>query len=203
MVLRESHYTSYLISVHFDKGFLPDSLSGQVEVCENFMDDLGSLARKSGRRLYGTFSICSGDNGVHAHFGVSWLPIVLSRVKTANMRNQPIARYPVVNLLSDNFFYVDNPKEAIKKVTHDKTFVTDYIINQPKSGQSTIYTAFYIHPDFTPSLREKKIHSYCSKRQFDYFQKNQKSGCITKIYTLLLISLLPLLLISLRLLTLF
>ena len=190
MKLPNNHYSNYLISVHFERGFVPDTLQSQIEYCENFLYDLGCLARKNGRRLFATYSICSGLSGLHAHFAVSWLPTIASQTKVAKNGLKRIARYPIEQLLEQSFFFVDNPTQAIKQVTHDKRYVTDYVIYQTKDGQSAIFDGFYIHPDFVPVYSEQKIQSYCSKRQFGAFQKMNQKGCFHKIKLLSLISLL-------------
>lgn len=196
MKIEKYHYTRYLISVQFDEGFLPASIEAMLTRCCEFLEDLGNLARKDGKRLYANYSVVRGVNGYHAHFGVSWLPLVLRRVKSAKMSNQPIARYTVTRLLDDNYFYVDNPKQAIKRVTHDPKFVTDYIIIQPKEDQFVCDSGFYSHPIFVPTHSETKLPPYCSKQQFGTFQKKSKKYHIKTLQLLFLISVAWLILIS-------
>jgi len=203
MRMKNSHYTNYLISVQFDRGFVPDSLSGMMERCDNFLEDLGNLARKHGRRLHSTLSIATGLNGHHAHFGLSWLPLSPKAKRASKSRPQAISRYTVTRLLEDNYFYVDNPTEAIKKVTHDKSFVTDYIITQPKDGQNALYDDFYIHPDFVPVYSEKKIHSYCSKQQMRFSKRTPKRTSESIAKTIILAAWLTIFLISYLLLSIF
>lgn len=188
MKVENYHYSRFLISVHFERGFVPDTLQGKIEMCINFLSDLGGLARKSGKRLYATYSICSGNNGLHAHFAVSWLPMHNERPKTAQTARYVISRYTVIKLLTDNYFYVDNQLQAIKRVTHDRRFVTDYVVHQPKEGQSSIFTAFYIHADFVPTCSEIKMRSYCSKAQFGVYQNIPQNHAYNRLSLIVLIS---------------
>lgn len=192
MKIEKHHYTNYLISVHFSRNFTPDTMYGKEQLCLDFLDDLGSLARKSGMRLHANYSIVRGQNDYHAHFGVSWLPTYKRKSKVAKTKGNRINRHPIINMLEDNLFFVDSPKDAIKVVTHDKPYVTAYILEQPKDHQFAMMTGFYIHPDFIPTYSEYKARSYCSRGQFEY-QENTSRKPINKI---LLISLAILLLIS-------
>lgn len=196
MKLDKSHYSNYLISVQFDNGFMPDTLDGKIEQCRNFLDDLGNLAREYGKRLFATYSIVEGSSGTHAHFAVSWLPLMRGYLKTAKRGNKRIARFAVKSLLEQNFFYVDNPKEAIKHVTYDKAYVTYYVTEQPKDGQKTIFSNLYMHPVFVPTYSETKMRPYCSKAQIRYIRirKTTQRKHIFKIF--LAISILELFLIS-------
>lgn len=203
MKVAKSHYSKFLISVQFDRGFVPDTLSGKVEMCENFLSDLGELAHSNGRRLHATYSVCIGKLQPHAHFAVSWLPLVKGYLKTAKTGNRSISRYAVIEMLESNFFFVDNPQQAIKIITHDKPYVTNYVINQPKDGQSAIYSAFYVHPIFRPAYSEIKIQSYCSKCYFSIYQMSTENYDKNKVKRLVLISAAYFTLISLILLSLF
>jgi hypothetical protein len=196
MQVETYHYSRYLISVQFDKGFLPASIEAMLVRCVEFLEDLGNLARRDGKRLYATYSVVRGINGYHAHFGVSWLPMVSVRVKTAKMGKQPISRRTVTRLLDENYFFVDNPKQAIKRITYDKKYVTDYIIIQPKEDQYVCESGFYSHTVFVPVCSEIKMRSYCSKQQFGAYQKECKKNHIKTTYLLFLISVAWLILIS-------
>lgn len=182
---------------------MPDTLSGKVEQAQNFLEDLGALARSDGKRLHATFSVVEGCNDYHAHFALSWLPLIGGYKKTAKSGNKRIARHTVTRLLDENFFYVDNPTEAIKRVTHDKRYVTDYVIHQPKDGQAALFSDFYIHPDFVPVYSETKIRSYCRKEQFAYYQQSSRKPLKQVIPLLILISWMTSFVISIILLTLF
>lgn len=203
MKVPKYHYTKYLISVQFDNGFIPDTLNGKMEMCENFLTDLGKLALKSGVRLFYTYSIVSGNEGAHAHFGVSWLPTASERLKKAKKADSGISRYPLIELLESNYFYVDNPKQAIKKVTHNKPYVTSYIIEQPKLGQTTTYSTFGKHPILRPSCSEVKLMSYCSKRNLYLFENTSKNHPHNHVTRIILISAVYLTMISYILLSLF
>lgn len=196
MKIPEHHYTKYLLSIHFDDNFRFDTMHDKIERCLNFLARLGDLARKSGHRLHCTHSIADGLSGLHAHFGVSWLPLHNHANKTAKNQRQRIDRDVVQDLFEDCRFIVDNPTEAIKRVTHDKPYVTDYIVCQPKHGQSTIYTDFYVHPDFMPAHAEVKMHSYLVKQQFPLFQKVVKNQHYNRLSLLFLISVAWFILIS-------
>ncbi len=203
MKVQKHHYSNFLISVPFDKGFMPDTVAGMKERCENFLDDLGDLARKNGKRLHSTFSGVSGVKDPHAHFAVSWLPLLRGHKKTAKRGNKRIDRNPVIELLEHNFFFVDNYIEAIKRVTHDKKCVTEYVIHQPKDGQTTLFDGFYIHPDFVPVYSEVKIHSYCSKQQMHFSKRTLKRTKKSIHKMIVLISILEIALISIILLSIF
>ena len=203
MKISKHHYSRYLISVQFDNNFTPDSIEAMLGHCVEFLEDLGMLASKSGERLHATYSVVSGLNGYHAHFAVSWLPIVLKRIKTAKMGNQPIARHAIIKLLEENLFYVDNPREAIKKITHDRKFVTEYVTIQPKNEQSVCGSGFYIHEDFRPYASEIKMGFYCSKQQFIHIEKLNKKNNKNALSKYFLFSAAYLILISSILLSLF
>ena len=188
MKVPKHHYTKYLLSVHFEQNLRFETMHDKHERCLEFLRRLGALARKNGHRLHSTYSIADGLLGLHAHFGVSWLPLYNHVPKTAKNQRQRIDRDAMINLLEECAFIVDNPKEAIKRVTHDKPYVTDYIVFQPKNGQSTILTGFYIHPDFVPVYSEKKLHSYLVKQQFGQFVKHPKSNPRNRLHLLFLIS---------------
>lgn len=203
MKIANHHYSKYLLSVHFDNKFRFDTMHDKVECCQSFLTSLGILARKNGHRLHGTFSIADGLSGLHAHFGVSWLPLHNHVNKTSKNQKQRIDREIVQSLFEQSRFIVDNPTEAIKRVTYDKPYVTDYIVYQPKLGQSTIYTDFYVHPDFVPTCSELKLHSYCSKQQFPFFEKVIKSHRYDRLSLIVLISIAWFILISSFMLSLF
>lgn len=203
MKVPQKHYTNFLISVQFDRRFMPSTLAGKKQQAENFLDDLGKMALFDGHRLHSTCSVVSGLNGCHAHFGVSWLPIVGVRVKTAKMSEQPIARYTVTRLLDENYFYVDNPKQAIKRVTHDKGHVTDYIIRQPKDGQTTLESFFYVHPIFVPVHSDEKTQSYCYTGKRPSSKIPPQNGCVNKLIANVFIILSVLIAISYVLLSIF
>lgn len=203
MKVQKHHYSSYLISVHFERGFMPDSLHGKIEICENFLSDLGDLARENGQRLHATYSIVSSINGCHAHFGVSWLPLSVGYLKTAKNGHKRIARKAVIELLEAHYFLVDNPLEAIKRITHDKKFVTDYIILQPKENQNTEFSGFYKHSIIEPAHSKEKSQSYKLSVFFDSFGKHLKTPHITNILSVFYITLSILLMIIFILLSLF
>lgn len=196
-------HSKFLISVHFDNGFLPDTLDGKNDLCLNLLNDLAKLARSKGRKLHATYSIASGKNGYHAHFGVSWLPLAHGYKKTSKTGNKRIAKMKVIDLLEQSFFFVDNKSEAIKRIISDKKYVTEYIIYQPKDGQSSIFSDIFIYQDFVPSASEIKIQSYCSKHQFAHLQKIDKTGCINKSIAILYMVSIGLFMISIILSSLF
>lgn len=203
MKISKHHYSNYLISVPFDNGFLPHKISGMIAYCKNFLEDLGKLARTNGKRLHANYSIVSGKNGYHAHFAVSWLPLRYGYLKTSKNGNKRIERLSVIRMLEQNFFYVDNITEAIKRVTHDKKYVTNYVVEQPKTGQATIYSAFYSYHDFVPGYSETKMRPYCSKHQITFSRQSQKKTNNRTFQLIILISILEIVLISLILLSLF
>ena len=190
-----SHYSNYLISVQFREQYSNDDMPAMIECCENFLAELGNLARADGTRLYSTYSINRGKNGHHAHFTPNWIPSTLTAKKYARNQFKNISRYTVTRLLDANGFIVDNPKEAIKRVTHDKKRVTDYVIHQPKPDQLVKHVSFYEHPI---SGENHSCEDCSSISRVDFFAGSGigiKSGCIQKVYILLLISIYPLLLI--------
>lgn len=99
----EHQYSNYLISVHFDPKFVPETLKEQIIYCENFLMDLGELARGAGKRLFATYSIASGKTGVHAHYAVNWMPSALSGKKRARNEFANISRFAITKLLLGNF----------------------------------------------------------------------------------------------------
>lgn len=170
------HYSRYLISVQFDKNMEIDTLSEQIANCLNFLSELGKLALTRGRKLHASYSIVNGMNGKHAHFGVSFMPQRIQNASTFENFGILIDRKIVIELLNRNNFYVDNPKQAIKKITHSKKFVTNYIIYQPKEHQKTIFSDFYIHDNYIPSHSKQKPQSYCSSAQFSALSKSSKNN---------------------------
>lgn len=196
MKIAKKHYSNFLISVHFERSLSSEKFEGKHEQAKSFLYELGCMARKIGKRLHATYSLVSGNNGMHAHFAVSWLPLYRGSLKTAKSRNKSIMRMDVIRLLERNNFYVDNPSQAIKRITHDKKYVTDYVNFQPKDSQFVFLAGFYIHDDFVPCHSEIKIQSYCSKSQFVNIGNVNKKGCLQRQYILLLISLLSIILIS-------
>lgn len=182
-----NQHSNFLISVQFDAGFTPDTLDGKNELCLSFLDSLGNLAKKNGRKLYATYSIAKGSIGVHAHFAVSWLPLSSGYLKTAQNGNKRISRYQVISLLEQSFFYVDNPTEAIKRISHNKKYVTNYVIYQPRDGQVSIFSDIYIYHDFVPVYSELKLEFYCSKRQFGEKEKMNKNRDFHKIIAIMVI----------------
>lgn len=203
MKIAECHYSKYLLSVHFDDNLRFETMHDKQERCQNFLTRLGDLALENGHRLHGTYSIADGLLGLHAHFGVSWIPLHNHVNKTAKNQRQRIDRDIVQDLFEECLFSVDNPSEAIKRVTHDKPYVTDYIICQPKDGQSTILSGFYIHPYFVPTCSELKIHSYLVKQQFAPIENKMKNSHNYRLSSIVLISVAWYILISALLLSLF
>lgn len=203
MKVANYHYSKYLLSVRFERGFCPDTVEGQIEQCQNFLEDLGNLAREHGRRLFATYSVCSGFSGVHAHFCVSWLPLLRHVFKSTQGENGGVSRNSVVDLFAANYFYVDNPKEAIKEITGRKRYVTEYVIHQPKDGQSTIVTDFYTHPDFVPVYSEIKIHSYCLKAEFALIKNAPLKSTARRVSLIVVISVAWYIVISVSLLSMF
>lgn len=188
MKVEKYHYSNFLISVQFSRNFTPNTLYGKEELCNDFLIDLGNLARKNGMRLHATYSVCSGINDHHAHFGVSWLPSYRNKRKTSKRSYKRINRHPVIEILEAHSFYVDNPTQAIKVVTHDKPFVTSYILEQPKEGQTAILTGFYVHPDFVPVYTELKAQSYCRREQLSLCQNMPQNHRYNRLSLLFLIS---------------
>lgn len=203
MRIENHHYTKFLISVQFDRDTLPVSIEAMMQSCEEFLEDLGNLALKSGRKLHVTYSVAGGSNGYHAHFGLSWLPIVRRRVKMATMAKQPIARHAVIQLLEGNGFFVDNPKQAIKKVTHSQKLVTSYILTQPKENQFLCDSGFYIHPTFDPVHSCDEMHSYCSTPSTNVLDKTIYESSKSRLKLLFVISTAWITLISFILLSIF
>ncbi len=184
MKMPKAYYSNYLISVHFDNGFMPDTLAGQKEMCENFLSDIGNLAREHGKRLFSTYSICSGENGSHAHFGVNWLPTSRNGYKKSKAKRPHIEKHTVSNLLHANYFYVDNESQAIKRITHDKKFVTEYIILQPKKGQDVLFSGFYQHSIIEPVHSIENQQSYSSPVFSWVSSETRTNGCMRNILKL-------------------
>lgn len=203
MQMPNHHYTNFLLSIQFDSGFLPNSVSGMVERCMDFLSDMGKLARKNGMRLHASWSVVRGVVGFHAHFGLSWITTYKTEFGTTTKDKNNMVRQPVIDLLEDSFFFVDNRAEAIKRVTHDKPYVTGYIIQQPKDGQDVVASGFYIHEDFCPSLREVKANPYCSTRYPVAFQKDHKKTPTNLSLRIFLLAALYFLMISTIILSLF
>ena len=182
-----NQHSNFLISVQFDTGFMPDTLDGKNELCLSFLDSLGKLARKNGRKLHATYSIAKGFIGFHAHFAVSWLPLSSGYLKTAQSGKKRISRYQVIALLEQSFFYVGEPTQAIKRITHDKKYVTSYVIYQPKDNQVSIFSDIYIYHDFVPVHSERKVKFYYSKRQFGENKMKNKNRDFHKIIAIMVI----------------
>lgn len=180
MKLANHHYSNYLISVQFDPKFIPETLSGQIEYCKNFLSDLGELAHEEGVRLFATCSIASGKLPLHAHFAVNWIPKTLNAKKYAKNQFENISRYTVARLLDNNFFVVDNPTEAIKRITHGKKFVTSYVINQPKDGQTVLFDFFFSYPISDPKSLVENSLSNSSTGFFAESGIDRLSGCLYK-----------------------
>ena len=203
MKLPNHHYSRFLISVHFDRDFVPDTVEEMMQYCDSFLIGLGRLARKSGRCLYSTFSVNSGIGGFHAHFALSWLPVVGKIIKPDVWANGTICMDVIVELLEQNYFYVDNESEAIKRITHNKPYVTSYVLLQPKDGQFVCGTGFYVHEDFKPSLFERKIGLYCTGTKCLNFKPIEKNNNKSTINRYLLLSASYLILISYLMLSIF
>lgn len=203
MKVKNAHYSNYLISVQFDRKMSIDTLKDKQDVCKNFMSEIGKLARKSGIRLHATYSIVSGANGFHAHFAINWLPLTSKRVRFDMWSNQPIARHPIITILEDVGFFVDNPKQAIKRITRDKPFVTSYVIGQPKEAQNTQFSGFYKHTILEPNHSYEKTQSYCSSALFQHSKNYTPKSIINHLKSFGLISAAYFILISAILLSLF
>lgn len=189
------HYSNYLISVQFREQYSNDEMPAMIEDCESFLADLGNLAQENGTRLYSTYSINRGKNSYHAHFTPNWIPSTLTAKKVGRNQFRNISRYTVTRLLDANGFIVDNPKEAIKRVTHDKRRVTDYVIHQPKPDQLVKHVSFYEHPI---AGENHSVEDCSHNSSVDFFAESgigNHSGCIQKVYTFAMISIYPLLLI--------
>jgi len=202
MQLPKHHYSNYLISVHFHRDFLPDTLAGQIQICIDFMNDLGKLARKNGRKLYSRYGVSRGKNGMHAHFAVSWLPLSSGYKKIAKNGHKRINRFVMIEMLERNHFYVDNPNEAIKRVTCNKKHVTMYVIEQPRDDQMTMFTEFYEHPVLERDYLAEELELYSSRGFFDGFGKAVKRTAKAAPISFVLISLFIFALISVILLSL-
>lgn len=166
MNLSKAHYSRNLISVHFERLELSGSRRELLEKCKDFMFDLAQLASASNQRLRGSYSVVGGVNGYHAHFAVNWLPSYLSEKRNKHGSFNRIDREVVTEVLENNGFYVDNPKEAIKVVTHDRQRVYDYVFMQPKHGQTAIFTGYYKHDIKISQPSRNVLQSYCRPQFF-------------------------------------
>lgn len=203
MRMRKSHYTNYLISIHFDYSNLPSNIAGLMSQCEYALEDIGNLALKSGHRLHSTYSVVQGLDGYHAHFGLSWLPLLKKRIRNDVGIKQDIVRMPIIDILEENNFVVDNPKQAIKAVTRRKEYVTRYVVLQPKENQNVLDSGFYVHQEFEPVHSSENLEFYCPERYLTHNKKHTKNRYLNIIKKLILMSAANLTLISLILLSLF
>lgn len=158
----QSHYSNYLLTAHFDRRFTQDRLPEMIEFCESFLNELGNLARQSAIRLHATYSIVVGKYDHHAHFALNWLPCTAIKITSYKGQFNPIQRKKIIRMLEAHNFYVDNQNEAVKRITSRKDYVTDYVVFQPKEGQTTVHTSFFIYGVLEVGHSAEKSYRYYS-----------------------------------------
>ena len=187
----------YLLTLHFDNLFTPNSLAGKIEQVESFLEDVGKLARQNGIAFQAEYGIVSGKTGTHSHIMVNWLPTKTYEATKRYKRHTVILRKKILGFMNDNFFRIDAPEQRIKRITHHVKRVRRYIQGQSKNGQTLIYSGKYRYVNFVPVYTEKKIGSYYTS-QFSGLPENVANiGCVEKLKAISFLAFILSLMISL------
>ena len=171
----------FLITIHFDRIFMPDGIERQNNAIRDFLHDVSLLARQAGVRLFAEYSIVRGCSGVHAHIITNWMPI-----KRLNSFRHPVCksrihREPIMRLMGEHYFMVSNPPERIKRIKSNPDKVQRYIYEQSKGEQVVLFAGVF-HPEFVPVYSEVKIQFYYSRPSFQALSKSAKFGCLYKLF---------------------
>lgn len=183
-----THVARYFLTVHFDSVFTPQSNSGLEQVIIDVLTDISQLARRSGIRLSAEYSIVRGKTGIHAHILVNWLPTTRVRDKRLKTRITRIRRHQIIQIFDQNFLRTDNQTKRIKKIQSNSDVVRRYAMVQSNGEQEVLIRGFW-QANFIPVYTEIKIHSYYSLPYFQIIRKQQKLGCLQKLFMISILSL--------------